>query len=257
RTRCRAPVAPAPWLCRGRGQRGMEESRPPRRAPSAGPRWPGGAAAGLAGVGGVVFDLRGELRRRRLPRLGARPPGAAPAHGGRGRAHHVGQPHRAHAGVGAGVRLLRRELAGAGAAGAGADAEERVVRPVPQPINGPVNGPGEYPYTRGIRRDMYRGRLWTMRQYAGFGDAATSNQRYKYLLSQGTTGLSIAFDLPTQLGLDSDAALARGEVGRVGVAIDSITDMEQLLEGLPLGSVSASMTINATAATLLALYIAV
>ncbi|HVB39595.1 MAG TPA: methylmalonyl-CoA mutase family protein [Terriglobales bacterium] len=127
------------------------------------------------------------------------------------------------------------------------------MRPEPPPIS----GPGEYPYTRGIRRDMYRGRLWTMRQYAGFGDAATSNQRYKYLLSQGTTGLSIAFDLPTQLGLDSDAALARGEVGRVGVAIDSISDMQQLLEGLPLGTVSASMTINATAATLLALYIAV
>ncbi len=116
--------------------------------------------------------------------------------------------------------------------------------------------PGKYPFTRGIRADMYRGRLWTMRQYAGFGDAEESNRRYRYLLSQGTTGLSVAFDLPTQIGLDSDAARARGEVGRVGVAIASLEDMERLFDGIALERVSTSMTINATAATLLALYIA-
>ncbi len=116
--------------------------------------------------------------------------------------------------------------------------------------------PGKYPFTRGIRADMYRGRLWTMRQYAGFGDAEESNRRYRYLLSQGTTGLSVAFDLPTQIGLDSDAAMARGEVGRVGVAIASLEDMERLFDGIALERVSTSMTINATAATLLALYIA-
>src|SRR2546423_5907374 len=117
--------------------------------------------------------------------------------------------------------------------------------------------PGEFPFTRGIQPTMYRGRLWTMRQYAGFGTAAESNQRYRYLLSQGVTGLSVAFDLPTQMGYDSDHALARGEVGRVGVAIDSIVDMEELFAGIPLGSVSTSMTINATAIVLLALYVAV
>ncbi len=117
--------------------------------------------------------------------------------------------------------------------------------------------PGGYPYTRGIHADMYRGRRWTMRQYAGFGDAEDSNRRYRYLLSQGITGLSIAFDLPTQLGLDSDAALARGEVGRVGVAIDSRHDMERLLDGLPLENCSSSMTINAPASLLLACYLAV
>ena len=116
--------------------------------------------------------------------------------------------------------------------------------------------PGKYPFTRGIRADMYRGRLWTMRQYAGFADAEESNRRYRYLLSQGTTGLSVAFDLPTQIGLDSDAAMARGEVGRVGVAIASLEDMERLFDGIALERVSTSMTINATAATLLALYIA-
>src|SRR5579883_1533874 len=94
--------------------------------------------------------------------------------------------------------------------------------------------PGRFPYGRGIRKDMYRGRLWTMRQYAGFGSAAESNARYRYLLARGQTGLSVAFDLPTQLGLDSDAPQARGEVGKVGVAIDSIDDMERLLEGVPL-----------------------
>ena len=113
---------------------------------------------------------------------------------------------------------------------------------------------GDFPYTRGIRREGYRGRLWTMRQYAGFGNAAESNQRYKYLLAQGQTGLSVAFDLPTQIGYDSDSPMARGEVGKVGVAIDSLADMETLFEGIPLAEVSTSMTINATAALLLLLY---
>jgi methylmalonyl-CoA mutase N-terminal domain/subunit len=117
--------------------------------------------------------------------------------------------------------------------------------------------PGEYPYTRGVYPALYRGRLWTMRQYAGFGSARESNARYRYLLAQGQTGLSVAFDLPTQIGLDSDHPLARGEVGRVGVAIDSLEDMETLFEGIPLERISASMTINATAAILLALYFAV
>ena len=117
--------------------------------------------------------------------------------------------------------------------------------------------PGEFPYTRGIRRNVYRGKLWTMRQYAGFATAEESNARYKYLLSQGTTGLSVAFDLPTQIGLDSDDPLAAGEVGKVGVAIDSLDDMLTLFDGIPLDTVSTSMTINATASTLLCLYLAV
>ena len=117
--------------------------------------------------------------------------------------------------------------------------------------------PGEFPYGRGIRRDMYRGRLWTMRQYAGFATAAESNARYRYLLERGQTGLSVAFDLPTQLGMDSDAPQARGEVGKVGVAIDSIADMETLLDGIPLDRVTVSMTINAPASVLLALLLAV
>jgi methylmalonyl-CoA mutase N-terminal domain/subunit len=117
--------------------------------------------------------------------------------------------------------------------------------------------PGAFPYTRGIQPTMYRGRLWTMRQYAGFGTAAESNARYRYLLAQGVSGLSVAFDLPTQMGYDSDHELAAGEVGRVGVAIDSIEDMAELFEGIPLDRVSTSMTINATAIILLALYIAV
>src|SRR5579872_4530076 len=117
--------------------------------------------------------------------------------------------------------------------------------------------PGEFPFTRGIYPTMYRGRFWTMRQYAGFGTAAESNRRYRYLLSQGQAGLSVAFDLPTQIGMDSDAALAQGEVGKVGVAIDSLEDMEALFDGIPLERVSTSMTINATAAILLALYVAV
>jgi methylmalonyl-CoA mutase, N-terminal domain len=116
--------------------------------------------------------------------------------------------------------------------------------------------PGSYPYTRGIYPAQYRSRLWTMRQYAGFGSAHQSNQRYRYLLSKGTTGLSVAFDLPTQIGLDSDHQQARGEVGRVGVAIDSLEDMDLLFEGIPLDRVSTSMTINATAPILLALYFA-
>ncbi|MEO8076957.1 MAG: methylmalonyl-CoA mutase family protein [Acidobacteriota bacterium] len=117
--------------------------------------------------------------------------------------------------------------------------------------------PGEFPFTRGIQPTMYRGRLWTMRQYAGFGSAAESNRRYKYLLSQGVSGLSVAFDLPTQMGYDSDHELAAGEVGRVGVAITSIDDMADLFDGIPLDRVSTSMTINATAIILLSLYIAV
>lgn len=117
--------------------------------------------------------------------------------------------------------------------------------------------PGDYPFTRGIQPTMYRGRLWTMRQYAGFASAQESNARYKYLLSQGQTGLSVAFDLPTQTGYDSDAPMAEGEVGKVGVPISSLQDMEQLFDGIPLGQVSTSMTINATAPILLALYVAV
>jgi len=117
--------------------------------------------------------------------------------------------------------------------------------------------PGEYPFTRGVQPTMYRGRLWTMRQYAGMGDAEESNRRYRYLLEQGQTGLSCAFDLPTQIGYDSDHPLALGEVGRVGVAIDSLTDMERLFQGIPLEKVTTSMTINSPAAILLAMYQAV
>ena len=120
-----------------------------------------------------------------------------------------------------------------------------------------VGYPGEYPFTRGVQATMYRGRLWTMRQYAGMGDAEESNKRYKYLLANGTTGLSVAFDLPTQIGMDSDHPLAAGEVGKVGVAIDSIEDMQRLFDGIELTKISTSMTINATASILLALYVAV
>jgi methylmalonyl-CoA mutase N-terminal domain/subunit len=116
--------------------------------------------------------------------------------------------------------------------------------------------PGEFPFTRGIQKDMYRGRLWTMRQYAGFSTAEESNKRYHYLLAQGTTGLSVAFDLPTQIGYDSDHAMSEGEVGKVGVAIDSLEDMEILFEGIELHKITTSMTINATASILLAMYIA-
>ena len=116
--------------------------------------------------------------------------------------------------------------------------------------------PGEYPFTRGVQPNMYRGRIWTIRQYAGFGSAEETNQRYRYLLEQGQTGLSVAFDLPTQIGYDSDYPQAKGEVGKVGVAIDSLQDIETLFQGIPLGKVSTSMTINATAPVLLAMYIA-
>src|SRR5438270_7119323 len=126
-----------------------------------------------------------------------------------------------------------------------------------QNLEADVGYPGEYPFTRGVQATMYRGRLWTMRQYAGMGDAEESNKRYKYLLANGTTGLSVAFDLPTQIGMDSDNAMAQGEVGKVGVAIDSIEDMKRLFDGIDLAKISTSMTINATASILLALYIAV
>src|SRR5512142_339973 len=120
--------------------------------------------------------------------------------------------------------------------------------------NRDIGYPGEFPFTRGVQATMYRGRLWTMRQYAGMGDAEESNKRYKYLLSAGTTGLSVAFDLPTQIGMDSDHPMALGEVGKVGVAIDSIEDMQRLFDGINLEKVSTSMTINATASILLAMY---
>src|SRR3954447_9261344 len=131
----------------------------------------------------------------------------------------------------------------------------RDVAGIPYPEK--LGDPGQYPYTRGLYAGMYRKRHWTMRQYAGYSSAAESNKRYRYLLSQGTTGLSVAFDLPTQIGYDSDSPLARGEVGRVGVAIDSIADMRLLFDGIPLDRVTTSMTINATAAILLALYLVV
>ncbi len=117
--------------------------------------------------------------------------------------------------------------------------------------------PGEFPFTRGIQPTMYRGRVWSMRQYSGFATAEESNRRYRFLLEQGQTGLSVAFDLPTQIGYDSDHPISQGEVGKAGVAINSLADMEILLEGIPLDKVSTSMTINATAAILLAMYIAV
>jgi methylmalonyl-CoA mutase N-terminal domain/subunit len=125
------------------------------------------------------------------------------------------------------------------------------------PPDGDLGFPGEFPYTRGVQATMYRGRLWTMRQYAGFGTAEESNRRYKFLLASGQTGLSVAFDLPTQMGRDSDHPQARGEVGRTGVAISTLDDMRRLLADLPLERISTSMTINATAATLLALYVAI
>src|SRR5690606_19705819 len=136
---------------------------------------------------------------------------------------------------------------------------QEVYRPDDAPVDYPrdLADPGSFPFTRGIHRTGYRQRLWTMRQYAGFGTAAESNERYRYLLSAGGKGLSVAFDLPTQMGRDSDHPLARGEVGRVGVAIDSLEDMRVLFDRIPLGEVSTSMTINATAATLLCLYVAV
>ena len=126
-----------------------------------------------------------------------------------------------------------------------------------QPYLDHLGFPGEYPFTRGVQPNMYRGRYWTMRQYSGFGTAAETNQRYRYLLQQGQTGLSVAFDLPTQMGRDSDDEMSAGEVGRVGVAIDTLQDMEQLFDGIPLDRVSTSMTINSTASILLAMYILV
>src|SRR5437870_10349652 len=119
-----------------------------------------------------------------------------------------------------------------------------------------VGYPGEYPFTRGVQATMYRGRLWTMRQYAGMGDAEESNKRYKYLLASGTTGLSVAFDLPTQIGYDSDHPMAEGEVGKVGVPIDSLEGFDILFGGIELDKISTSMTINATASIVLALYVA-
>ena len=138
-------------------------------------------------------------------------------------------------------------------------AVDRLYTPADVPIDyGQELGfPGEYPFTRGVQPTMYRGRFWTMRQYAGFGTAEESNARYKYLLANGQSGLSVAFDLPTQIGYDSDSGMAEGEVGKVGVAIDSLADMEILFDGIPLDKVSTSMTINAPASVLLAMYIAV
>jgi methylmalonyl-CoA mutase N-terminal domain/subunit len=132
------------------------------------------------------------------------------------------------------------------------------VDPLYEPPEAPVeaSGPGEFPFTRGVHETMYRGRLWTMRQYSGFGTAEETNRRYRYLLEQGTTGLSVAFDLPTQMGYDSDDPNSEGEVGRVGVAVDSLDDMRVLFDGISLDRVSTSMTINSTAAILLALYVA-
>src|ERR1044071_8067077 len=118
-----------------------------------------------------------------------------------------------------------------------------------------ISQPGEFPYTRGIQPTMYRGRLWTMRQYAGFGSAAETNKRFRYLLAEGQSGLSVAFDLPTQMGYDADHAVARSGAGKVGVSIWSLDDLQELFEGIPLDRVSTSMTINATAAILLCLYL--
>src|SRR3954468_6474321 len=137
------------------------------------------------------------------------------------------------------------------------------VAPVYRPADAVVDytrdlgDPGKFPFTRGVQSSMYRGRLWTMRQYAGFGTAAETNRRFRMLLDAGQTGLSVAFDLPTQMGIDSDSSRALGEVGRVGVAIDTVEDMHVLFDSIPLDKVSTSMTINATASTLLAMYIVV
>jgi len=134
---------------------------------------------------------------------------------------------------------------------------ERLGLPRPGAGYEPLGFPGSYPFTRGVYPSMYRGRFWTMRQYAGFASAAESNRRYRFLLDQGTTGLSVAFDLPTQMGYDSDHPMAEGEVGKVGVAIDSLRDMEELFDGIPLEKITTSMTINSTAAILLAMYVAI
>ena len=145
----------------------------------------------------------------------------------------------------------------AGLASAATGGKERLYTSADAPVGGAPGFPGEPPFTRGIYPTMYRGRLWTMRQYAGFGTAAETNERFRYLLRHGQTGLSTAFDLPTQMGLDSDTPLARGEVGRAGVPIGSVEDMRALLAGIPLGKVSTSMTINATAAVLMSMYLTV
>jgi methylmalonyl-CoA mutase N-terminal domain/subunit len=134
---------------------------------------------------------------------------------------------------------------------------EPVYRPAPLDYERDLGDPGQFPYTRGVQPTMYRGRLWTMRQYAGFGTAQQTNERFRLLLEKGQTGLSVAFDLPTQMGIDSDSPRALGEVGRVGVAIDTVEDMHLLFDSIPLDRVSTSMTINATASTLLAMYIVV
>src|SRR4051795_11967919 len=136
---------------------------------------------------------------------------------------------------------------------------QTVYRPADAPVDyaRDLGDPGTFPFTRGVQPTMYRGRLWTMRQYAGFGTAAETNRRFRLLLDAGQTGLSVAFDLPTQMGIDSDSPRALGEVGRVGVAIDTVDDLHVLFDGIPLDSVSTSMTINATASTLLAMYIVV
>jgi len=131
------------------------------------------------------------------------------------------------------------------------------VKPIYNQSKNSKESPGKYPFTRGIHSGMYRDRLWTMRQYSGFGDAAQSNKRYKFMLGSGQTGLSMAFDLPTQIGHDPDSSHAEGEVGKVGVSIASLKDMQTAFNGINLGKASTSMTINATASTLLAYYIAV
>src|SRR5436853_1517938 len=172
---------------------------------------------------------------------------------------HVEPPGREHAGVADAAETPRLSFASNGTTLSGIPVKivytpEDLTDFDPQSSLG---SPGEFPYTRGIYSSMYRGKLWTMRQYAGFGTARQSNARYRYLLAQGQTGLSVAFDLPTQMGFDSDHPRAGGEVGKVGVAICSLEDMQMLFEGIPLAHVSTSMTINSTAAILLALYVAV
>ena len=194
----------------------------------------------------------GKPRRGRALRPVRRPPAPAP-----------GAPRRAAARAAAAFRRIRLAMderrARDGEAGERRTASGIPLRVAYGPAEAPAPPPlpGTYPFTRGIHPEMYRRRPWTMRQYAGFSDAAESNRRYRFLLEQGTTGLSVAFDLPTQIGHDSDHPLARGEVGRVGVAIDSLADMRRLFDGIPLDRVTTSMTINATAPILLALYLAV
>jgi methylmalonyl-CoA mutase N-terminal domain/subunit len=151
-------------------------------------------------------------------------------------------------------RVPERKSAFATASGLPVD---RIYGPDDRDYEGALGFPGEYPFTRGVQPTMYRGRLWTMRQYSGFASAEESNRRFRYLLDQGQTGISVAFDLPTQIGYDADAPEAIGEVGKVGVSISSIDDMAELLAQLPLDKITTSMTINATASVLLAMYVAV